>query len=66
MFSYIAHCETSQEIWSALHNYFITESKVRVMILKNAVQTQKRGDLSVPDYMKKMKGISEALIASGK
>lgn len=43
----------------------MTETKVRVVHLKNALQTMKKGALSVSQYIKKMKEIVDALNVSG-
>lgn len=42
-----------------------TKSKVRVVHLKNALQTLKKGMLSISSYIRKMKEITDALNASG-
>lgn len=47
MFGYISKCSTSTEIWNTIQNYFISKSKVRIMHLRNTLQTLKKGNLNV-------------------
>ncbi|XP_031285225.1 uncharacterized protein LOC116143919 [Pistacia vera] len=43
----------------------IHDSKARALHLKNLLQTTSKGNLSIADYVKKMKEIAESLSASG-
>ncbi|XP_031276878.1 uncharacterized protein LOC116135312 [Pistacia vera] len=65
MCGYVWKCRNSTEIWFALENEFITNSKARALHFKNLLQTTQKGNLSVGDYVKKMKEIAENLSASG-
>lgn len=65
MFDHVAKCATTSDVWRALESYFVTETKVRVVHLKNTLQTMKKGVLSVSHYIKRMKEIADALNASG-
>lgn len=65
MFSHIARCSFVHEIWITLENFFTARSKLRVLSLKNMLQTMKKGNLTIHEYLRKMKNVADALIASG-
>ncbi|XP_031274458.1 uncharacterized protein LOC116132914 [Pistacia vera] len=65
MFGFVSKCRNSTETWFPLENEFITNSKARVLHFKNLLQTTEKDNLSVGDYVKKMKEIAEKLSASG-
>lgn len=64
LFAYIAKFVTANDVWKALETYFVTKSRLRVVHLKNALQTFKKGMLDVSNYIKKMKEIVNALNVS--
>lgn len=61
MFGHIVRCTTSYEIWHTLELLFTTHSKARTLQL----QSLKRGNLSIHDYMLKMKSLAKSLSAAG-
>lgn len=65
MLGNVTRCVTSREIWLAMENLLQSQSKARVMQLKLQLQTTKKTDLSVDDYIMKMRGFADALIAAG-
>lgn len=65
LFSLVSNYSSASEMWTALETYFVTESKVRIMHLKNTLQTLKKGSLSIQEYMRRMKDIFDTLVASG-
>lgn len=64
-FSHISKCDTANVIWQVLEEYFMTESKVRIVKLESNLQSLKKRSLSVHEYARRMKVIVEALGASG-
>lgn len=62
---HVARCVTACDVWKALQSYFVTKSKVRVVHLKNTLQTLKKGLADISSYIKKMRELANALKASG-
>lgn len=65
MFRHIATCETAYDIWHTLEMHFLTDSKARVLHLRNLLQTTRKENLSINDYILKMKEFAGSLTASG-
>ncbi|XP_031271409.1 uncharacterized protein LOC116129821 [Pistacia vera] len=61
----VSKCKFSTNIWFTLENEFLADSKARALNLKNLLQTTQKGNLTVSEYVKKMKGIAESLSSSG-
>lgn len=57
----ITRCTTAQEVWLVLEGLFQSQSKARTMQLKLQLQTKKKGDLSVDDFILKMRGYADML-----
>ncbi|KAK6151862.1 hypothetical protein DH2020_014497 [Rehmannia glutinosa] len=66
MLGHVTRCSTAAEVWSVLETLFHTQSKARVNHLRSLLQSTKKGDLSVEDYILKMVGIADSLQAAGK
>lgn len=64
MFIYVAQCSSAYELWLTLDNYFIVESKMRGLSLKNMLQTLKKSNLTIHEYFRKIKNATNALITS--
>lgn len=58
-------CESSVGLWTQVSTIFATRSKARVMHYKLKLQTFKKRDLNMKDYVIKMKGFMNLLAASG-
>lgn len=65
MFSNVANCLSASDVWKTLEHYFVSESKVRIVNLKNALQNCKKGSLSVQEYIRRLKEIYDTLVAYG-
>lgn len=65
MLGNITRCATARDVWLVLEGLFQSQSKARIMQLKLQLQTQKKGDLCVDDYVLKMRGIADLLAAAG-
>lgn len=66
MLGNVTRCTTARDVWLVLESLFQSQSKARIMQLKLQLQTQKKGDLTVDDYVLKMRGIADLLAAAGK
>ncbi|KAK6154372.1 hypothetical protein DH2020_008620 [Rehmannia glutinosa] len=65
MLGHITRCTTSAKIWSVLANLFQNQSRSRIMHLRLLLQTTKKADSSIDDYLLKMQGIADQLQAAG-
>ena len=54
---------TSHSTWSTLEKTFTSSSRARIMQLRLELQTLKKGSMSMIDYMMKLKGILDSLVA---
>lgn len=62
--SALAHmvgCNTAAEIWRALEGVFGTRCKAKIIQLKFPLQSQKKGGLSMKEYLTKMKTLVDTL-----
>ncbi|KAK6118844.1 hypothetical protein DH2020_047411 [Rehmannia glutinosa] len=64
MLGHVNRCSTSAEVWSVLEKLFHSSSKARVMHLRLMLQTTKKGDLSIEEYVLKMRGLADSLLAA--
>lgn len=58
-------CNTSQEVWEALHSAFQHSSKLRELRLKDELQTIQKGTRSVSQYGLQFKSLCDQLAALG-
>lgn len=58
-------CQTSRELWQALHQTFSAISTARIMELRRALQTSIRGNLKCGEYFEHMKRVADQLAAAG-
>ncbi|KAK6130602.1 hypothetical protein DH2020_035648 [Rehmannia glutinosa] len=65
MLGHIQRCVSSSEIWHVLENLFRSNSKARVMHLRLLLQTTKKGDLSIEEYVLKMNSIASDIQSAG-
>lgn len=65
MLGNVTRCTTARDVWIALENLCQSQSKARIMQLKLQLQTQKKGDMNVDDYIQKMRGIADLLAVAG-
>ncbi|KAK6146323.1 hypothetical protein DH2020_020192 [Rehmannia glutinosa] len=66
MLGYISRCSTSCEVWSVLENLFRTQSQAQVLHLKSMLQTMKKDDLTISEYILKMQSIVDDIHAAMK
>lgn len=65
VFRHVSKCVTATKIRESLQNYFIAESKVRIVQLKTTLQTMKKGSLSIHEYISHMIEVFDAPVSSG-
>ena len=65
MLGHVVHCQSAAEVWIVLEQLFSTKSKTRALQLRLSLQTLKKGNGSIEDYVLKMKSLTTSLIAAG-
>ncbi|XP_019053422.1 PREDICTED: uncharacterized protein LOC104598178 [Nelumbo nucifera] len=58
-------CTSSRSVWIILEQLYASKSRVRVMQLHFELRCFKKGALSVPQYLQKVKNLTDNLIATG-
>ena len=61
----VIHCESSSEIWSTLKNLYSRQTIVRSFQFKQQLRLVKKDDMSINDYILKIKTIGHSLAAIG-
>lgn len=64
--STVARFSSSRDVWLSLEKRFASQSRTRIMQLKNQLQVTKRGNLSISDYIDKKLNIADNLALAGK
>ena len=59
----VAGLSTSASVWQALDRMFASKSQARIMQLKLELQTTKKGNLSMTNYLQKIKSLADSLAA---
>ncbi|KAL5781087.1 hypothetical protein ACOSP7_006116 [Xanthoceras sorbifolium] len=57
--------DTSTEIWSTLLRLFLSQTRARVSQYKQEIQKLKKNNLTMREYLSKMKSLSDALASVG-
>ena len=65
MYGHVVHCQSAAEVWIVLEQLFSTKSKARALQLRLSLQTLKKENSSIADYVLKMKSLATSLIAAG-
>ena len=65
MIGHIQDLETSKEAWDTLERLYSTNTKARKIQLKNKLNNMKKNNLSVNDYVLKIKEVADALGSIG-
>ncbi|KAF6169353.1 hypothetical protein GIB67_016523 [Kingdonia uniflora] len=64
--STVARYTTSRDVWLSLEKRYASQSRSRIMQLKNQLYSTKPGNLSISYYLDKMNGIVDNLALAGK
>lgn len=59
--STVVHCKNSFEAWDALQKTFASHSKARALQLKMKLQTTKKNNLSMSDFVSTMKNLAASI-----
>ena len=58
--------DTASGVWQAIHGMFASQSRSRVILLRNKLSTTRKGDMSCANYYARMKGYADEMAAAGK
>ncbi|KAL5758822.1 hypothetical protein ACOSP7_021433 [Xanthoceras sorbifolium] len=61
----VTQCVTSCEVWNTVTSMFSQNFMARVMHLRSQLQTLKKGSMKISEYIVKIKGITDSLMAAG-
>jgi hypothetical protein len=64
--SQVHGCRTSAETWTVIEGNFTSARKARTINSRIVLATTKKGELSIVDYIDKMRNLSDELTAAGK
>ncbi|KAK0571460.1 hypothetical protein LWI29_016333 [Acer saccharum] len=64
--STVALLSTSHAVWKSLEKRYASQSKTRILQLKNQLHNTKRGDLSIYNFIDKITNIADNLALVGK
>lgn len=62
----LLHSKTAKEIWINLQQMFTSRNLAKVMEIRTKLQNIKKGNLSLRDYMRKIKNLIDSLKVRGK
>ena len=65
MLGHVLHYKSASKVWIVLEQTFYAKSKARALQLRLSLQTMKKGNNSVEDYILKMKSLAMSLMAVG-
>ena len=66
MVAEVLDLEHASEVWSAIITLYSSQSKARINMLRDALANTKKNELSITQYITKMKGFASELSAAGK
>ena len=64
--AHVATAQTAHEVWRSIEAMFASQTRARVVNLRIALATTKKGNLSITDYYTKMKGFGDEMAAAGR
>lgn len=64
--SQLTTCKTAVEVWSAVEAMFTSMSRARTVNIRIALATTKKGDLSMAEYIAKMRSLADEIASAGK
>ncbi|KAK6137336.1 hypothetical protein DH2020_028917 [Rehmannia glutinosa] len=65
MLGHVSRCTTTSALWSVLEKLFQTSSKARILQIRFMLQTLKKCDMSIDDYILKMRSFADDLNSVG-
>ncbi|EAZ42932.1 hypothetical protein OsJ_27521 [Oryza sativa Japonica Group] len=64
--SQVVHMNTAAGVWTAIEGMFTSQSRARAINTRMALATTQKGNLSVINYVNKMRGLADEMTATGK
>jgi hypothetical protein len=64
--SQLTACKTAAEVWSAVEAMFTSISRARTVNTRIALATMKKGNLSMAEYVAKMRSLVDEITSAGK
>jgi hypothetical protein len=64
--SQVAAKETAADLWSAVEDMFSSQNRARALNTRLALATTKKGTSTISEYVGKMKGLGDQMIAAGR
>ena len=64
--SQLTACKTAAEVWSAVEAMFTSMSRARTVNTRIALATTKKGNLSMAEYVSKMRSLADEIASAGK
>ncbi|RVW97157.1 Retrovirus-related Pol polyprotein from transposon TNT 1-94 [Vitis vinifera] len=61
----MVNCDTSAQVWKTLELYFATQVRAKVTQFKTQLHNTKKGDLSISDYLLKIRNVVDLLALVG-
>jgi len=61
-----AACDTPQEVWSLLEQTYASQSRARTVNTRIALATTRKGDMSISEYITKMKSLADEMASAKK
>lgn len=65
MLGHVVRCNITRDVWITLERLFFSQSKARTMQLQMALQTMRKGSLTMEEYFLKMHSLADQLSAIG-
>ncbi|KAK1698168.1 hypothetical protein QYE76_014865 [Lolium multiflorum] len=66
LLSQVVGSEHASDLWSTIEGLFTSQSRSRVNMLRGALVNTKKNELTVPQFLSKMRGFASELAAAGK
>ncbi|KAK1696039.1 hypothetical protein QYE76_012736 [Lolium multiflorum] len=66
LLSHVVGLESAHQVWTTIEGLFASQSRSRVNMLRGALANTKKLELTVPQFISKMRGFASELAAAGK
>lgn len=63
---HVASKETAAEVWKAIEQMFAAQTRAQAINTRIALATTKKGNMTIAEYVGKMKGLGDEMAAAGK
>ena len=62
---HVIHCSSSYELWSILNHLSVTRFRARLLQLRMQLQSLKKGDMAILDYLAKLENLADQCATAG-